>query len=481
MLLCPMNSLPAKASEAEAVIRCLIVEDDPEFARLLAEVVRAEGGLPVVCGSVRSAQETVQQRSFEAVVLDNHLPDGKGFNLYFDLARRDPNLTIVVLTGLPELAHAVQLTRQGLFDYLAKPIARAEFAQCFRRIQTRVQHRKNRLESQDLVLESRAMREVAQALQQAARHRTATVLLTGETGVGKDLVARVLHQWSCAGQSPPPFVALNCAALPAEMFEAELFGAERGAYTGADRARPGLAGAAREGTLFLDEIAEVPLGQQAKLLRFLESREYRPLGSAVAKPFEGRFIAATNRSLRDEVRAGRFREDLLYRLDVFTIRVPPLRERQEEIPTLAEVLLSQLARKYNRVSPQIRPEDYVALRQYGFPGNVRELRNLLERSLLRTAPEECWLALDCDWLTMVTPAEPPVPAPPLQSRTAPAEEPNRPLTPLELLEYQLIRKTLAQERGGIRRTAAKLGLTHQTLLRRLQKWPELRPKQTGDE
>jgi transcriptional regulator with PAS, ATPase and Fis domain len=259
--------------------------------------------------------------------------------------------------------------------------------------------------------------------------------------------------------------------VPAEMFEAELFGSEKGAYTGADRRRTGLVEAAEGGTLFLDEIAEVPLALQAKLLRFLESREYRCLGGTTTRNFSGRVVAATNRSLDTEVHAGRFRQDLMYRLDVFSVRLPPLREHAEDLEPIAQGLLAQLCEKYQRLKPGLRPHDLAVLRGHTFPGNVRELRNLLERSLLRTDPTDPQLRMDLTWLhsrdVRVSPLTGPEPA-------VPAAAAGRNLTAIEQQEYDLIARTLASEKGGIRRSAAKLGLTHQALLRRLQKWPELR-------
>ena len=208
-----------------------------------------------------------------------------------------------------------------------------------------------------------------------------------------------------------PYVALNCAAVPGEMFEAELFGAERGAYTGADKRRQGLVASAQGGTLFLDEIAEVPMASQAKLLRFLEGREFRPLGGTVSENFTGRFVAATNKSLRAEVAAGKFREDLLYRIEVFTIEIPSLRQRREDIPELAEHLLKHLANKYGRQTLLLRAEDLAALQGYSFPGNVRELRNILERGLLRTPEESRWLSLDLSWLKGSEPRSQTIPSP----------------------------------------------------------------------
>jgi transcriptional regulator with PAS, ATPase and Fis domain len=255
------------------------------------------------------------------------------------------------------------------------------------------------------------------------------------------------------------------------MFEAELFGNEKGAYTGADRRRTGLVEAAQGGTLFLDEVAEIPLGLQPKLLRFLESREYRPLGGTNLNQFDGRVVAATNRSLAEEVRCGRFRQDLMYRLDVFNIRLPPLREHLADLEDIAEALLSRLCEKYQVPKPALRPKDMQALQSHCFPGNVRELRNLLERSLLRSEPAAHDLVMDLEWLRGCGEA-----VASLRGDSSAALPPtaNRQLSPLEQQEYELIAKTLASENGGIRRAAARLGLTHQALLRRLEKWPELR-------
>jgi DNA-binding NtrC family response regulator len=322
------------------------------------------------------------------------------------------------------------------------------------------------------------MRTVHQQLEQAARHPAATVLLTGESGVGKDVAARTLHRLTFGERAAQaPYVALNCAAVPGEMFEAELFGAERGAYTGADKKRPGLVSAAQGGTLFLDEIADVPMASQAKLLRFLEGREFRSLGGTASESFTGRIVAATNKSLRAEVQAGKFREDLLFRIEVFTVEIPPLRARREDIPALAEQLLRQLAAKYERRAPLLRAEDLAALQASPFPGNVRELRNVLERSLLRTAEDGQWLAIDPAWLQAsefrppgaTSPASVP---PPATDDALPAERVG--LSPLDAQEYRMIRVALREARGGIRRAAAKVGLSPQALLRRLEKWPELR-------
>lgn len=510
----------------EPSFSCLLLDDDQGFASMLATLVREQGGVPVHCGSLAEARAVLARRGFDLAVLDNRLPDGTGYEFFTELRRRCPEAVVMMITGAPELSQAVELTRNGLFDYLTKPLQAAEFTASLQRARLRMS-RPDPKGGGELIGRSPTMRTVLEHLHQAARHPGVTVLLLGETGTGKDLAARVLHRLSHPKDPEgAPYIPLNCSAVPAEMFESELFGSEKGAYTGSDRRRSGLVGAAEGGTLFLDEVAEIPLLQQAKLLRFLESREYRPLGTTSPRQFTGRIVAATHRDLAAEVVAGRFREDLLYRLDVMGIRLPALRERAEDIPALAEAIVMQLALKYGRRAPLVRPEDLSVLAGHHFPGNVRELRNLLERSLLKTPPESAWMNLDLGWLRQrsllskpalsVTPggngapagpeAVPSVPVPPAsvggesgrdaglatkpESDTttlafpkvveAEFEPPaDRVLTPLELQEYQLIGRILREERGGIRRAALRLGLTHQALLRRLQKWPELRPAQAS--
>lgn len=437
---------------------------------MASEVVRSQGGTPTVCGTVAAARQTTEARRFDLVLLDNQLPDGKGYDLFAHLAARDPEGPVVMITGVPDLTEAVALTRNGLFDYLTKPVSADALTACLQRALKRLRAAAASGAPAEWFGESAPMRAVLEQLRQAARHRSTTVLLVGETGTGKEVAARQLHRLTYADREAP-FVAVNCAALPADMFEAELFGAERGAYTGADKRRAGLAAAAAGGTLFLDEIGEVPLPLQAKLLRLIEAREFRPLGSTRAERFDGRFVAATNRSLAEEVQAGRFREDLLYRLDVFTVELPPLRQRRADILALAEHWLSRLARHYERTCPLLKPEDAQALQAYDYPGNVRELRNILERGLLRTPEDQRWLTIDPAWLQRAGAASAPEPPPAAAAIPPP---PDRQLTPIEAEEYRLIGQALRECHGGIRRAASRLGLSPQALLRRLEKWPELR-------
>jgi DNA-binding NtrC family response regulator len=461
-----------RQTQGTTTFTCLLLDDDVGLAGMMAKLVTSQGGDVRVCHTIAAARAEVAQRTFDLAILDNRLPDGTGYEFYPQLVRASPSSIVVMITGAPELYQAVELTRNGLFDYLTKPVGADDFEALLGRVQLRLRKPEPQQETGVLLGDTAVMKEVKLQLQQAASHINATVLLLGETGTGKDLAARYLHQLTFPEPNlPAPYVPVNCPNVPAEMFEAELFGSEKGAYTGADRRRTGLVEAAEGGTLFLDEIADVPLALQAKLLRFLESREYRPLGGTSMRSFKGRVIAATNRSLASEVRAGRLREDLMYRLDVFSIRLPSLREHTEDLESIANGLLAQLCEKYQRTKPGLRPYDLTVLRGHTFPGNVRELRNLLERSLLRTDPTDPQLRMDLAWLNgrqeNLAPSSP-------QPTSVPGSPPARTLSALEQQEYELIARTLALEKGGIRRSAAKLGLTHQALLRRLQKWPELR-------
>jgi DNA-binding NtrC family response regulator len=421
---------------------CLIVDDDAGFVSMLTKVVVQEGGQVSQCADLKSAHTATAKQVFDLVLLDNRLPDGTGYDFFPQLNRACPHSVVVMLTGVPELAQAVELTRNGLFDYLTKPLNVADFSACLQRVRQRLGHPDRTDLASELIGDAPVLQEALNSLRQAARHPATTVLLLGETGTGKDLAARLLHRLTYSAQpAKAPYVPLNCSAVPAEMFESELFGSEKGAFTGAD-----------------------------KLLRFLESREYRPLGSNTLREFTGRIVAATNRSLADEVKRGRFREDLLFRLTVATVRLPALREHLSDLDLLAETLLTQLCEKYRRKKPFLKPEALIALRRYHFPGNVRELRNLLERALLRTPDESAWLAFDLTWLSNATNDE--------SAKTATAALPSPPserqLNALDLQEYRLIQQALQAEGGGIRRAATRLGITHQALLRRLEKWPELR-------
>lgn len=450
---------------------CLVVEDDPAFRSMVAQLVTSLGGDVREAGTVAAAQTEFERRRPDLLLLDNHLPDGRGYELYERFSRIAPETPAIMITGIPDLGEAVRLTRNGLFEYLTKPVDLDALAACIGRALLRIRSPGIGVDPADALGDSPVMRELQVQLEQAARHLAATVLFTGESGTGKDLAARVLHRLSFPGEAGKhPLVAVNCAAIPGDMFEAEFFGAEKGAYTGAGQKRPGLVEAANGGTLFLDEIGDVPILLQSKLLRLLESGEFRSLGSTATRTFSGRLVAATNRGLKADIAAGKFREDLYFRLAVIEIGLPPLRDRLADIPKLAESLLGQIAGKYSRPVPLLKADDVARLQRHTFPGNVRELRNVLERSLLKTPPVSRWLILDANWEGQpgsVATISPTVePALPVERRDLPL---------VEAQEYRVIAQAMKDARGGIRRAAGILGMSPQSLLRRLEKWPELRP------
>jgi len=424
-------------------------------------------------GTVAAAQAEFERRRPDLVLLDNHLPDGRGYELYERFSRIAPETPAIMITGIPDLGEAVKLTRNGLFEYLTKPVDLDALAACVGRALLRIRSQGTGTDPAETLGDSPVMRELHAQLEQAARHLAATVLFTGESGTGKDLAARVLHRLSFPGEAGKhPLVAVNCAAIPGDMFEAEFFGAEKGAYTGAGQKRRGLVEAAQGGMLFLDEIGDVPLPLQSKLLRLLESGEFRSLGSTATQKFTGRLVAATNRGLKADVAAGKFREDLYFRLAVIEIGLPPLRDRLADIPQLCESLLRQIAGKYSRAVPLLKADDLARLQRHTFPGNVRELRNVLERSLLKTPTASRWLILDANWEDQpgsVATISPTVEA------ALPAERRELPL--VEAQEYRVIAQAMKDARGGIRRAAGILGMSPQSLLRRLEKWPELRPSE----
>ncbi len=449
---------------------CLVVEDDTAFRSMVAQLVASLGGDVREAGTVGSAQVEFDRHRPDLILLDNHLPDGRGYELYERFSRIAPETPAIMITGIPDLGEAVRLTRNGLFEYLTKPVDLDALTACVKRALLRIRTQGSDVGSADWLGDSPVMRGLQVQLEQAARHLAATVLFTGESGTGKDLAARVLHRLSFPNDSGKhPFVAVNCAAIPGDMFEAEFFGAEKGAYTGAGQKRTGLVEAANGGTLFLDEIGDVPLILQSKLLRLLESGEFRSLGSTTTQKFSGRLVAATNRGLKADIAAGKFREDLYFRLAVIEIELPPLRDRLADLPKLAEALLQQVAGKYSRSAPLLKAEDLARLHGHNFPGNVRELRNVLERSLLKTPAESRWLSLDVNWEEQSSSI---VTASPTTVPTLPGARRELPL--VEAQEYRVIGQAMKDARGGIRRAAGILGLTPQSLLRRLEKWPELR-------
>jgi two-component system, NtrC family, response regulator AtoC len=368
-------------------INLLIADDEVTYAQLLGERFTRKGFNVTLVHTASEALAELQKNNFDLALLDQRLPDGDGLELLHVAKVTDPNLEAIILTGYGTIESAIEALKDGAYDYLTKPCnaAKLEFtlykALEKRRLAEQAAGLSEALRRQSgagpIIGNSDGMKNVMEMIR-LVLNSDASVMILGESGTGKDLVARALHFWS--ERRNRPFQALNSAALPAQLLESELFGYEKGAFTGANTAKPGLVEVAHGGTLFLDEIGEMDLAVQAKLLRFLESGEFLRVGSTRVRKVKVRVITATNSNLEEEVREGRFREDLYYRLNVVTVDIPPLRERKEDIPLLAAYFLKN--KSGLRKEKELSRESLLALQQYDFPGNVRELANIIERGYL---------------------------------------------------------------------------------------------------
>jgi two-component system response regulator GlrR len=369
--------------------RVLIVEDDDVFLRPLRRALELGGFEVLVAGSGEEALDCLKSEDVDLVLTDQRLPGMNGVTLVRQIKAEHPDVAIVVMTAYGTIGAAVEATRLGAEDYLVKPFESDEILLVLRRTlefqdlkaQRRLSLRQNqeRFTLTRIVARSPKMLEILELLRQVARLDT-TVLIHGETGAGKELLARSLH--FSGPRRDRPYVAVNCAAIPEELFESELFGHRRGAFTGAGETRRGHFQVANGGTLLLDEIGEMPVGLQTKLLRAIEEKKITPIGAERPIDIDVRFIATTNRDLKDAVERGDFRRDLYYRLSVLPVRVPPLRERPEDIPPLAEHFLAEASRRCKKAVRGFAPAALQALVRYPWPGNVRELENVIERAVI---------------------------------------------------------------------------------------------------
>jgi len=369
--------------------RLLLVEDEPDQRSLLADLLAAEGYSVAAASSLAEARAELARAPVDLVLSDWRLPDGEGGELLAEIRRDRPETAFVMVTAYGTIARAVEAIRAGADDYLAKPFERSALLLALERtLKHRALERENRDLARELGLRDRlvdlvggsaAMRRLYDRVERLAGTR-ATILLTGESGTGKELAARALHQLS--PRRDRPFVAVNCAAIPEGLIESEFFGVERGAYTGADRSRPGRFVAADSGTLFLDEVGELPLTIQPKLLRALQEGRVTRVGTSEEVEVDVRVVAATNRDLAAEVAQGRFREDLYYRLNVVALGLPPLRERREDVPMLAAHFAARAARRHGVPEVEIPPAVMRRLIEHAWPGNVRELAHAVERLVL---------------------------------------------------------------------------------------------------
>jgi DNA-binding NtrC family response regulator len=449
--------------------RVLVVDDKENMRKLLAKIL-ADGFAVEEAEDGARAMSLVATRPYDVVVTDIRMPGADGFELLAAVKARSPDTEVVMMTGYANVTDAVRAMKQGAFDYLEKPfdpdaalgvVARA--AERKRQSDAaRQQAEPGQVEAfHNLVGRSPRMREAFDLLEKAAG-LDITVLLLGETGTGKELAARAIHYHSARRERR--FVPVNCGALPADLVESELFGHARGAFTGAAAAKPGLFEEAGGGTLFLDEVGELPLAAQVKLNRALQEKEIRRVGDNQSLPVDVRVIAATHRDLREEARAGRFREDLFYRLHVFPVTLPPLRDRLEDVPLLAGHFLAKHARALRREMAGFEPEALQQLSAHAWPGNVRELENAIERAVAVSAGERIRVAdLPAELAAEGT-------APPLDPallarlpyREAVAEARDR-------TSRDYLVALLAEFGGNVTRAAERAGLERESLHRLLRK------------
>ncbi len=368
----------------------LIVDDQDSVREMLARCLETEGHAALSAATGEEAVRLFREKDPDIVLLDLGLPDAAGLDVLEKIRRIREDAAVIIVTAQNDVRSAVDAIRRGAFDYLAKPVDTDYLSLQIQRI-LRADRRTRELDHLrrsrrkeygiDFVMSPKGrMAEVLDVVRQVAESDSTSMLIEGESGTGKELVAHILHNLSARASGP--FLDINCASLPEELLESELFGHEKGAYTDAHAQKKGLLELADGGTLFLDEVGEMSLTIQVKLLRVLEKKSFRRVGGVKDIQVGVRIVSATNRDLSEEVRAGRFREDLYYRLKVVPLRLPPLRERPEDIPLLAAHFLGVFNAQFRRSFRGFSPEAAEALRRYPWPGNIREMRNVLERTIL---------------------------------------------------------------------------------------------------
>jgi DNA-binding NtrC family response regulator len=440
--------------------RVLIVDDEQGFCDLLAEALASWGYHAFATRSGVEGLGLVQHQLFEAALLDIRMPGMNGLDLLREIKRHDSTIEVVMITGYPEVGTAVEALKLGAFDYLTKPLDTARLQHVLahlrkrRRLRQEVRSPRDRLGRRftvkGLVGSSPQMERVKEIIASVAGTDT-PILIEGESGTGKELAAAAIHGMSARGEGP--FIPVNCSAIPGELLEPELFGHVRGAFTGAVADSLGLVRSATGGAIFLDEVAELPPALQVKLLRFLQDKEVRPVGSPRSYTVDVRIMAATNRNVEDCVKAGSLRPDLFYRLSVVRLLMPPLRERKEDIPALTAHMIRRFNQRFERDVKGIAPEAMSALMAYDFPGNVRELENILERAYALGAREEIRLA-DL----------------PVLSPSALAAAPLGDLPTLAQAKRELILKALHAHPGDKEQAARAIGISRRTFYRRLKEY-----------
>jgi two-component system, NtrC family, nitrogen regulation response regulator NtrX len=454
----------------------LIVDDEPGVRTSLTGVLRDEGYSVEAVASGEECLDRLTRGPIDLVVLDVWLPGMDGLATLARLRERQVDSQVVLISGHGNIESAVRAIKMGAFDFVEKPLSLEKTV-----LVVRNALRQRRLEAENRALrarvdraqlmvgESYSMRQLREQVAMAAP-TNGRVLIYGENGTGKELVARTIHALSRRRSSA--FVEVNCAAIPEELIESELFGHIRGAFTGAVADRRGKFEVADGGTIFLDEIGDMSLKTQAKVLRVLQEHTMEPVGGTSTIRVDARVLAATNKDLPQEIRAGQFREDLYFRLNVIPIFVPPLRERQEDIPLLADHFMAELAREYGRRVKTFEPDATVLMERYTWPGNVRELRNVIER-LMIMVPGDSISSSDLSFLDFAGFA-PPVTEPSASEKLTLHEARDR-------FERELILRTLQEQQGNMSRTAEVLGVERSNLYRKMRAFGVAPSRRADDE
>ena len=444
----------------------LVVDDESGILDSLNILLRNEGFAPHLAHGGKAGLERIAEMSPDIVLTDIRMPNVSGVEILAAARQSDPDVPVILMTAQATLQSAMQAVNEGAFYYIQKPFRNDELIAILRRA---AEHRNLRAENKSLkqaiqrhertgiarpVGTSKAWLEILRLVETVAP-TDSTVLIQGESGTGKEVIARYLHDLST--RTGGPFLSINCGALPESLLESELFGHVKGSFTGAIRDKIGLFGASTKGTFFLDEIGETTPATQVKLLRALQHREVIPVGSTDAVPVDTRVLAATNRDLDEEIRAGNFRSDLYYRLNVISLHLPPLRQRRDDIPLLAEHFLSRIAANRNEEPKRLTDAARTVLYEYNWPGNVRELENALERSIILTPGEEIDTGALPERVT--------------ERRTEPLVSTHTPPNPtLEAVERAYIMWVLQSESGNKSRAAEALGIDPSTLYRKLSRY-----------
>ena len=441
-----------------------IVDDETNLANGLKRAFERKGHSVECLGSVAELYDALNSSIPSLIFLDQCLPDGDGIDALPAILKAAPRCKVIMMTAFGDSNLIVRAIRQGAYNYLDKPFpldAAMNMAEhAFESIRFR-----NRIApaycDSNLLGSSPAMMKITEALLKVAPYQDTTVLLTGESGTGKEVAARMLHSASkCKGE----FVAVNCSAIPEALLEAELFGYMKGAYTGADSDKAGLIEAAGGGTLFLDEIGDLPLSLQAKLFRFIDQRTVRPIGGTKEKKVNLKLVCATCLDLEQKVRDGSFRKDLYFRISVFPIKLPPLRDRGGDVVELASYFLENISQRMNKSAPELSEEVREVFTSYPWPGNVRELRNVVERILILRSPDDPYVRLaDLPAEMLECGAQPRAGGSEARGAGAALGE------TLDSVERRLITEALARCGGNKTQAAAELGISRFSLIRRMQR------------